>query len=351
MTALRSLVLLSAALGAAAGESGRAIEIWHGGRQRVGHLGDAQDDFNLMGRVRPWREVDTLTWRAGKRAETPLSFRAYRRLVADGDFNADIPIGGLAPGPNEITITARYRDGEVLTRSVTVARESGSRPLPVSIRWKEVRNPQDVGQYVDGEWGLDEGGLRTRQIGYDRVFLIGERTWRDYEVRTSMTLHRVPAETSPVSGGNGAGVILRFAGHMTGGPRFFASGQPKWGYQPFGAIGWLRWNKGRPDRPPNLQFYSGASDRIIDNGAFAVRTGETYRLVLRAETLPDGAAGEGVTRYSFKIWPAGEAEPARWTWQQVQTCASALRQGGAALLAHHADVTFGDIDILPPSGR
>ena len=25
------------------------IEIWHGTSQRVGHLGDAQDDFNLMG--------------------------------------------------------------------------------------------------------------------------------------------------------------------------------------------------------------------------------------------------------------------------------------------------------------
>jgi hypothetical protein len=39
----------------------REIEIWHGEHQRVGHLGDAQDDFNLLGRVRPWQQVDRLT--------------------------------------------------------------------------------------------------------------------------------------------------------------------------------------------------------------------------------------------------------------------------------------------------
>ena len=29
------------------------MEIWHGEHQKVGHLGEAQDDFNLLGRVSP----------------------------------------------------------------------------------------------------------------------------------------------------------------------------------------------------------------------------------------------------------------------------------------------------------
>jgi hypothetical protein len=329
----------------------RAIEIWHGETQRVGHLGDAQDDFNLMGRVRPWQEVDTLAWRLEKRAATPLSFRAYRRLVDDGDFNADIPIGGLQPGPNNVTITARFRDGEVLEKTVTVVKESGSRSLPVKIRWKDVKDPQDAGQYVDGLWGLDKTALRTRQVGYDRVFLIGERNWQDYEVRTSITIHRIAAETTAISGGNGVGVILRFAGHVVGGPRHFASGQPKWGYQPFGSIGWLRWDKGAADKPPNRQFYPGDKNGASKLGAFPVELEKTYSLVYRCETLPDSAEGHGVTRYSFKIWPAGNPEPAEWDWQQVQTSAHALRKGGAALLAHHVDVTFGDVEIVPVRGR
>jgi hypothetical protein len=87
------------------------LEVWHGDMQRVGHLGDAQDDFNLMGRVGPWREVDTLEWRTGSRQYgTPVSFRAFRRLVSDGDFNVDVPIGILRPGENVVKLTARFRD-------------------------------------------------------------------------------------------------------------------------------------------------------------------------------------------------------------------------------------------------
>jgi hypothetical protein len=313
----------------------------------VGHLGDAQDDFNLMGRVRPWQEVDTLTWRLANRAETPLSFRAFRRLIADGDFNADIPIGGLQRGPNAITVTARFKDGNTLTKTVTVVKESGASRLPVRIRWRDLKDPQDAGQYVDGMWAMEGGGLRTRQTGYDRVFLIGERNWRDYEVRTTITIHRVANETTPISGGNGAGVILRFAGHVTGGPRHFPSGQPKWGYQPFGAIGWLRWTKGAPDKPPATQFYPGDGDRARNRGEFPVQPEQRYALVFRCETLPDDASGRGVTRYSFKIWEAGEREPATWLWQKLQTSATALRQGGVALVAHHTDVTYGDVEIVP----
>ncbi len=324
-----------------------AIEVWHGDIQRVGHLGDAQDDFNLMGRVRHWREVDTLSWRLGSGAAIPLAFRAFRRLVSDGDFNADIPIAGLRAGRNQVTITANFKDGRTISKTVTVVKESGSQPLPARIRWKDVRNPQDVGQYVDGLWSLEQTGLRTRQIGYDRVFLIGERNWRDYDVRTSITLHAVASETTPVSGGAGVGLILRFAGHITGGPRHFASGQPKWGYQPFGALSFLRWKKGEAQHLPQKQFYPGDSNQAKSFGEFPARLGETYSVRFRCETLPDAAEGRGVTRYSFKIWKATDAEPDAWGWQEAQTSAIALRQGGVALVAHHVDATFGDIEIQP----
>lgn len=251
-----------------------SIEVWHGDLQRVGHLGDAQDDFNLMGRVQPWREVD----------------------------------------------------GRNISKTVTVVKESGSRPLPARIRWKEVGNPQDVGQYVDGLWRLEGGGLRTGQIGYDRVFLIGERNWRDYDVRTSITLHAVASETTPVSGGAGVGVILRFAGHVTGGPRHFPSGQPKWGFQPFGALGFLRWKKGDAQSQPQMQFYPGGSNQAKNFGEFPTRPGETYGLRFRCETLRDDAEGRGVTRYSFKIWKSANAEPEAWSWQEAQTSAVALRR-------------------------
>ncbi len=86
-------VLAVAAIGAGPPE----IEIWHGERQRVGHLGAAQDDFNVLGHIEPWRELDTLTWSLNRRGSVPLSFRAFRRLAEDGDFNVDVPIRPPAP--------------------------------------------------------------------------------------------------------------------------------------------------------------------------------------------------------------------------------------------------------------
>jgi len=176
-----------------------SIDIWAGDMQRIGHLGDAQDDFNLIGHVRDWRELDRLTWSPASMPQewVPLSFRAYRRLAEDGDFNADIPIQRLKPGTNEVVISAYFRDGRTEVRTVKVKRESGDSPLPVRIRWRHVGRPQDVGQIVDGRWRLENGRLRTAQVGYDRIFLVGNRRWRDYEVRTSILVHAVAPPDEP----------------------------------------------------------------------------------------------------------------------------------------------------------
>lgn len=89
---------------------------------------------------------------------SPLSFRAFRRLVDDGDFNVDVPIANLLPGDNTVTIAASFRDGRVLTKEVAIVKETGACLLPLRIDWAMVKNPQDVGQIVDGRW---EPGGRT----------------------------------------------------------------------------------------------------------------------------------------------------------------------------------------------
>jgi hypothetical protein len=333
----------------AAADSNR-IEVWHGVEQRVGHLGDAQDDFNLMGRVRQPDQLVALQYGVNDAVPVELNVRGYRRLAADGHFNADIPIESLAPGANTVTLEGRFADGEKVRREVTVARLSGSTALPLEIDWAQVADPQDVGQYVDGEWRLGEQGLRTGHAGYDRLFLIGERDWQDYEVTAEVTVHRVTEETSPVSGGNGLGLIMRFAGHTVGGEDRFPVAQPKWGYQPFGAIVWLRWKRGDPQGPAVRQAMLGSVREEVDHGTIEVRPGQRYVIKARAQTLPDDPEGQGVTRYAFKVWPADAQEPAGWDWQEVLASASALRHGGVALLAHHVDVSFGRILIepLPP---
>ena len=335
-----------------AGAANARIEVWHGTAQKVGHLGDAQDDFNLMGRIARPDELLSLQYALNDGIPVELNFRGYRRLAADGHFNADIPISALAPGPNTIELEGRFVDGAVARQLVTLSRLSGSSRLPLHIDWSELADPQEVGQYVDGHWRRGEHGLRPAHVGYDLLFLLGDRTWQDYQITVLVTVHHVAPETGPLSGGNGLGLIMRFAGHVVGGPRNFPVAQPKWGYQPFGAIAWLRWQRGGPDRPAARQFMRGDASEKTDYETIQVRTGETYVLKALCQTLPDDAEGRGVTRYAFKFWHEATAEPSSWDWEHVQVSEHALRRGGVALVAHHVDASFGDISVVPlPAGQ
>lgn len=330
-----------------AGAANARIEIWHGTQQNVGHLGDGQDDFNLMGRVREPEQLLSLQYTLNESIPVELNFRGYRRLAADGHFNADIPIAALAHGPNTIELEGRFADGMVARQVVTLTRRFGSSLLPMHIDWSEVADPQDVGQYVDGHWRLGDQGLRPAHVGYDRLFLVGDRTWQDYQITAVVTVHGVAPETGPLSGGNGLGVVMRFAGHVVGGPRRFPIAQPKWGYQPLGAIAWLRWQRGQPDAPAALQFLRGDANEKTDFGSVEVRPGATYILKALCQTLPDDAEGRGATRYAFKFWRATDQEPPAWDWEHIQVSRDALRHGGVALLAHHVDASFGDIAVVP----
>ena len=188
-----------------AGAANARIEIWHGTQQRVGHLGNGQADFNLMGRVQDPQKLLALQYTLNDSIPVELNFRAYRRLAMDGHFNADIPIAALAPGRNTIEVQGRFADGSVGRQTVTLERLSGASPLPVHIDWSGVSDPQDVGQYVDGHWRVGEDGLRPEHLGYDRLFLIGDETWQDYQITAVVKIHEVTPETGPLSGGNGLG--------------------------------------------------------------------------------------------------------------------------------------------------
>ncbi len=322
------------------------VEIWHGIQQRVGHLGNAQDDFNLLGQVSTSATLQRLVYSLNGGSEIELNigsaahgFGDTRRLARSGHFNADIAIKELREGDNEVVVRATDADGHMHAQTVRIEKLQGDCPLPFVIDWSEVENPQDIGQYVDGHWTQEACGLRTQHTGYDRLFLLGNRSWRDYVVTASVTINAIDPLTGPISGENGLGLVMRFAGHAVGGHRDFPAAQPKWGYQPFGAIAWLRWYDG-PDMPPQKQFYRGDNDERQNFASFYVEEGRTYGIKAACKTL-----GADVTRYSCKIWNDAEVEPLDWDWQVSQTSQHALRQGGVALVAHHINATFGPVHV------
>lgn len=361
-----SMMLLLGWVGIAGAQvpSGPELEVWHGLKQRVGHLGRAQHDFNVLGNVSDPDGVASLTYRLNGGEPQPLTVRpsfeeqsnriAARRLAAPGDFNADIPLDSLRLGPNSVELVARDELGNETSVTVTVDRQTGHSALPYGIDWSEVDDPQDVGQYVDGNWVLEEDGLRIRRPGYDRLFLIGEAAWQDYEVTVPITVNRLDTVKWETSG---VGLLMRFTGHVVASSD--PDAQPKWGYRPNGGIGWPLWGPWKPTTEKQLreQFFSGADDGEEEWWYFddrAVEIGTTYMMKMRAETQPDAPNGDGVTRYSWKMWEAGTPEPTDWDWEVVQTSPTALRRGGVALIAHFVDATFGDVlvtslDEAPPA--
>jgi hypothetical protein len=356
--------------------NGPTIKVWHGLKQKIGHLGMPQEDFNLMGEVSGPDSVVSLKYRLNDKPEIELTIGrgeyGFRRLAMEGHFNADIPVNNLNIGQNKITLTALDSKGKSVSVTVYIEKTFGNYPLPVYIDWKKVSNPQNVGQYIDGEWILEENGLRTKHSGYDRIFLIGDQNWKDYEVTVPVTINQVDIPSLPRTFKNGLGLLLRFSGHIVGGYRQFPAAQPKWGYQPFGGIGWLRWKKGKQNEAPSQQFYTGYADETLDFEDYPVEPGGTYWMKMQCETLAelpqvpmiqekaitlkDGTKidipeipieKEVITLYSFKIWDQDQPEPEGWSWQVAQVSRHALRSGALALLAFHVDATFGNILVTP----
>lgn len=320
------------------------INIWYGDLQEVGRHGYSQDDFNLLGDVEDPDSLISITYQVGEAVPVEMNFHSYRRIARLGDFNADIPLSSLDVGDNSIKIRARIRDGGKVEQSVTVRKIAERESTPSAIHWSAPSDLQRFGQVVDGKWRVAETGIRTEETGYDRLYLVGEKDWRDYELETEVILHKIDPLTGPLSGGAGLGVIMRFAGHVVGGPHNFPQSQPKWGFQPFGSICWLRWSKNNPDVPPQMQFYRGDSLKRVDQGSFDIEPGCPYIMKIRCETLPD-KGDLGVSLYFFKIWKAGESEPIDWNWTATQESATALRAGGFALVAHHVDASFQSLKI------
>tara|TARA_B100000959_G_C14826431_1_gene560013 strand:- start:542 stop:874 length:333 start_codon:yes stop_codon:yes gene_type:complete len=99
------------------------------------------------------------------------------------------------------------------------------------------------------------------------------------------------------------------------------------------------------DKAPDIQFYRGDGDGMTGHGIFEPELEATYHLKARCTTEDDSNDGKGVTRYQLKIWEMDTEEPATWSYEERQESATALRTGGVALVAHHIDVTFGNVVV------
>jgi hypothetical protein len=319
------------------------IEVWYGDHQRFGSPGLAQRWINILGRVTPPAGVATLHYSLNGGALQKLSLGPDgRRLARPGDFNIEIDARILPPGDHRVEITAHdERQSPLCAKPVRVTYRAPPKwPLPYAIEWNKVKSIQDAAQIVDGLWRLTGNGVRTVAPYYDRVLAFGDDSWTNYEVETTVTFHGFtpPRPGPPTFNVSHAAIAARWPGHSDDG------NQPRVQWYPLGATAEFRLSDNL-DRC-TWRVFTHNTRQTIDSRPRTIQLDTKYGMKLRVRT-PSGE----LSAYEAKLWPPAEPEPAAWDVLAAAPLAEDVPSGGALLVAHNTDVTFGDVHVRPLSNR
>ncbi|MEM7167478.1 MAG: DUF1349 domain-containing protein [Planctomycetota bacterium] len=329
---------------------GPTITLWYGttdqngvNTQTFGSNGIPQTWVNVLGNISDPDGVDPTAFTYTLNGGAPRSLSIgpdTRRLLSLGDFNVDLLYSELNAGNNDIVLTALDNLGNQTVKIVTVVNDSAGNtwPLPYSIDWSTVTSITDVAQPVDGEWTLEADSVRPVALGYDRLLAIGDIGWADYEVTVPVLIHSIDFTNGHLypSAGPGVGVIMRWQGHYD-----WEGWQPHYGFFPLGAIGWYRWT----NYVGNRWSMQGNGGVVLDyDYSNPPQVGVQYIFKMRVETSGPSDL------YSFKMWEQSGTEPANWRLvgqQNDETTYPDLASGCMLLVAHHVDVSYGDVTLVP----
>ncbi|UCF30275.1 MAG: hypothetical protein JSV26_09425, partial [bacterium] len=322
------------------------VEAWYGTSQSFGNQGLPQPQINILGRVSDAADgVQSLTYSVNSDpARTANLGPDGFRLTSPGDFNIEIDYRDLAEGPNDILLTARDTVSNVATERVLLTLSSaGTWPEPYYIDWSGVSDVQDPVQVVDGLWTVDPAAtgvptLRTADPGYERAVALGEAAgsgaWDDYEILVPITIHSLDsAGYTSTAGGPGVGILFRWSGHSGDG------NAPSRDRSLFGAAAWYR-SLAQDGSADELQLL-GNGHILLDTLPGTLAPGATFNLRMRVETR-EGIGG----LYRARIWESSAPEPTGWDLTG-QGGPADPQDGSILLLAHYADVSFGNIQVNP----
>ena len=320
------------------------INVWYGEEQYFGEPGMAQRWINVLGNIESENQLISLAYQLNNGQKKALSWGSdLHRLAAQGDFNIDIDTSALINGRNQVIIFAEDSVGLQARREVTVYYKHGNRwPLPYEINWSEVDQLQEAIQVVDGQWEITPDGLHNLDVYYDRVVAIGDGSWRNYEIETSIVFHSftVPEPGPPTYNVSHAALASRWPGHD------LDSLQPHRKWFPLGAtsefritdhLDSCRWRIFDGPKPGEERFYQEQSP----NQYRMIEFEKPYGMKHRVESILANG-----TRYSVKLWPLDQPEPAQWDFVAIEKNENII-SGSALLIAHHTNVTFGNVKVVP----
>jgi uncharacterized repeat protein (TIGR02543 family) len=305
------------------------ISVWYGDNQTFGQNGQPQNPINILGNVSAPAGLASLSYSINGGAARPLNVGPdNRRLVDPGDFNADPTYADFNAGANTVVIKCTDDLGQVTTHTVTVNKVVTTGTLPYNTAWSTRSKIADGAQVVDGKWALNGSTIRTIQTGYDRTVALGDVNWSDYEVTVPFTMNGIDDTWhTKESVAPALGVGIHWLGHTP----LTAGGQPNEYWFPTGAFAWYQIRS-----TTRFAFNGNETSPVMYKNA-TLSYGTQYVWKLRAQTI------NGQMQYFFKQWQASDPEPTSWTLQFTGT--SGPTAGGIILVAHHVDVTFGDISI------
>ncbi|MFC1573635.1 hypothetical protein ACFL30_00465 [Candidatus Latescibacterota bacterium] len=316
------------------------IDVWYGNEQSFGLPGNPQKWANILGSVSSENGIRSLAYSLNGEAVIPLSIGPDgKRLANPGDFNIDIDCHNLNVGANTVTISTTdslYNSSESTVTVNYSHRQSW--PLPYSIDWQTVNTFREAVQVVDGKWKLEADGIRIVEPYYDRVLALGDSTWTDYEVTAEVIFHGSRQPRKGIDGGASvihAAIAMRWPGHDEDGL------QPRVKWYPLGATAEFRLIEGNPDDCRWRIIGEGGKDfKVVneENGR-AIKLGKRYIMKARVETRIDSS-----TLYSVKFWESNTVEPENWDLQAEEGIED-VQSGGALLIAHYTNLTFGEITV------
>ena len=271
-------------------------------------------------------------------SEKLLNVESRRRLEKLGDFNIEIDHGSLEAGLNTVEIKAIDSNNGVSRQIVTITHtENNIWPIPFTADWgslNSISEVEEIAHVVDGLWKLPtSGGIRTTETGYDRTIAIGDMSWltADYEVTVPFILH---------SNFSGIGFAVGWQGHEHRSGVVNNSPRLEW---PLQALAWIRGG----NRTLNIVTYAGPNPDEWEKTEISKQLTPlilNQKYMLKTASKPVGTTG--MSKFKVKFWKETDSEPNDWSLSfDVPT-----RNGSVLLVAHEADVTFGNVIIDTAEG-
>ena len=321
-----------------------SIRFWYGENQVFGNQGVPQKWINIPGNINAEAGIKNAWYRLNDGDSITLTLGSdLHRLAKKGDFNIDFAFDQCDAGKNKVHLFMEDSAGRKAAETIEIEVIKNKRwPLPYTIKWSEVENIQDVVQVTDGHWEITKDGLKNSDIYYDRMVVFGDASWKNYEVTTTVTFHDFtpPAQGPPTYNVSHAAIASRWPGHSED------DLQPNRQWYPLGATSEFRLTEGLDScrwrifdgpKPNSVRFYA---EQPVDDYR-TIEMNKAYGMKHRVESI-----GEGKTRYSVKLWPFDQEEPAEWDFSGIEKDEN-IRSGSAALIAHNTRVTFGNVNVQP----